>query len=172
MVWRNGKLQTWPIWSAKAGTNKRAVWFVSGAGYYAPPMLIYKMAGLCEDLKHGATPQFFVLHSTQKSSYVRNYTSLQTKHYCMSTCVFSHVMFAVHWLKQCRHSWFSNAMHGPITRLHKHLFWTVFWGRAIVNRGRHLKHMLVYAQYIPLLLLIMLNSSIRHKWILKISQIF
>jgi hypothetical protein len=40
-------------------TNARAVRFVGAARSYAPPMLIYKTARICEHLKRGAPPGFY-----------------------------------------------------------------------------------------------------------------
>jgi hypothetical protein len=56
--------------------NTTAVCCVSAAGFYVPPMLIYKRARACEEFKDGAPPGTVFVFNPE-SSYINKYIFLQ-----------------------------------------------------------------------------------------------
>lgn len=69
IISRKGKAQVGAISSGERGLNTTAVCCVSAAGFYVPPMLIYKRGRACEDFKDGAPPgTVFVFNA--ESSYI------------------------------------------------------------------------------------------------------
>lgn len=59
-MWRNGTSQVWSISIVKRGAIT-AVCCVSAAGCHALPMVVYKKARSCEDLKCGHARIFFCI---------------------------------------------------------------------------------------------------------------
>jgi hypothetical protein len=76
VISRNGKSQVGSISSGETGMNTTAVCCVSAAGFYVPPMLIYKRERACEEFKVGAPPGTLSVFNP-KSSYINKYIFVQ-----------------------------------------------------------------------------------------------